>query len=123
MDNHLSITPAKRMPLFVDVEYKKNYARKQNVGTMKNISITGAFVSHGIEKLHLNEKIMIHFRVGGRMRKIQASVVWTDAKGGGIKFHPFNKRDIQIIDDLMYFVRSKKETKVSLLDNIFKQVS
>ncbi len=123
MDSDLSISPAERMQLFIDVEYKKSYARKQNIGIMKNISLTGAFVSHGVEKLDANEKIMLHFKVSGRARKIQASVIWTDVNGAGVKFHPFNNRDIQIIDDLMYFVKSKKESQAFLLNNIFKQVS
>jgi hypothetical protein len=57
------------------------------------------------------------------MRKIHASVIWSNRFGAGIKFSPTNNRDVQIVDDLMYFVESKRENRRSVLDSIFKQVA
>jgi hypothetical protein len=113
--------PAPRIPLKLEVEYRKNYGRSGAVGEMKNISLTGAFLEHQHEPLKLNDKICITFKVGGRTRKINATVVWTNNRGSGLHFIPASNRDVQIVDDLMYFVESKRVTRRSLIDEIFKQ--
>ncbi len=115
--------PLPRIHLHVEVEYKKNYARQASGGVLKNISLSGAFVeSRGADFKH-NEKIMLTFSVSGRERKIAAHVIWTSQEGAGIKFKPTNNRDVQIIDDLMYFVETSRTGKKDVLDDIFKKVA
>jgi hypothetical protein len=113
--------PSPRIPLKLDVEYKKSYGRSNESGELKNISISGAFLEHGNESLKSGDKLAINFKVGGRMRKINATIIWSNAIGSGIKFLPQNNRDVQIVDDLMYFVETKRENRRSVLDDIFKQ--
>lgn len=113
--------PAPRIPLKLDVEYRKSYGRRFEVGQLRNISLTGAFLEHGNEALKASDKVCITFKVGGRTRKINASIIWSNDVGSGIKFLPSNNRDVQIVDDLMYFVESKRENKRNVLDDIFKQ--
>jgi hypothetical protein len=113
--------PSPRIPLKLDVEYRRSYGRSTDVGQLKNISLTGAFLEHGNEQLKANDKVAITFKVGGRTRKINALIVWSNSAGSGIKFQPTNNRDVQIVDDLMYFVESKREGRRSILDDIFKQ--
>jgi hypothetical protein len=110
-----------RMPLQLEIEYRKSYARKGEHGLLRNISLTGAFLEHTNEELRALDRICITFKVGGRIRKINAGIVWQNAVGCGIKFLPTNNRDVQIVDDLMYFVESSRESRRTVLEDIFKQ--
>lgn len=114
-------SPSPRIPLKLEVEYRRSYGRSGDVGQLKNISLTGAFLEHGNEILKASDKVSITFKVGNRTRKINASIIWSNEKGAGIKFLPTNNRDVQIVDDLMYFVESKREGRRDVLDDIFKQ--
>jgi hypothetical protein len=114
-------TPARRIPLQLDINYKKSYARQDSKGILSNISITGAFLKTDTSEMELNEKIVLYFEVSGRRRKIQASVIWKNHNGAGVNFMPFNNRDVQLVDDLMYFVESSRENRRTILDTIFKK--
>ena len=124
MSLQLTKSPAPRLPLQMNVEYRRSYARQGEYGILKNISLTGAFLETR-EPLHLNpsDKLIITFVVSGRERKVAASVIWNGQHGCGIQFHPFNNRDVQIVDDLMYFVENSRQGQRSVLDKIFKKVS
>ncbi|AGH94296.1 PilZ domain-containing protein [Pseudobdellovibrio exovorus] len=115
--------PAPRTPLYLEVSFRRNYARLDSQGALKNISLTGAFLEVKSHDLQLNEKLNLVFSVGSRERKIAAQVVWKNALGAGIKFLPTNNRDVQIIDDLIYFVESKRMGHRDLMDGILKKVS
>jgi hypothetical protein len=116
-------TPARRIPLQLDVHYKKSYARQDSFGILSNISISGAFIQTDTTKIQAHEKITLFLEVSGRKRKIQAHVIWKNALGAGVSFDPFNNRDVQLIDDLMYFVESSRESRRSILDTIFNKAS
>ncbi len=115
--------PSPRIPLVLDIEYRRSYARSADAGLLKNISITGAFLEHANHDLKENDRVTITFKVSGRSRKINAAIIWANEAGCGVKFLPYNNRDVQIVDDLMYFVESKREGKRTVLDDIFKQVA
>lgn len=116
--------PSPRIPLKLDVEFRRSYARTGEIGHLKNISISGAFLEHsGPSQLKVTDKVCITFKVSGRTRKINAEIVWSNKNGSGIRFMPFNNRDVQIVDDLMYFVETKRESRRNVLDDIFKQVA
>ena len=121
MDNNQ--VPSPRSPLILEVSFKKNYAREESKGTLRNISISGAFLEYQGEPLRSNEKLQLSFIVGGRNRKVPAVVVWSNPSGCGIKFKPANNRDIQIVDDLIYFVESQRSDRRNVIDKIFKKVS
>ncbi|MEK7355226.1 MAG: PilZ domain-containing protein [Bdellovibrionota bacterium] len=121
--NETETTPSPRIPLKLEVEYRKSYGRSDEMGQLKNISLTGAFLEHENEELKSSDKLIITFKVGGRVRKINASIIWSNGRGSGIRFLPTNNRDVQIVDDLMYFVESKRENRRSVLDDIFKQAA
>ncbi len=114
---------AARIPLMLEVEYKKSYARIGEKGQLKNISVSGAFIEHENQKLGATDKVTLMLRVGGRERSVSASVIWSNSRGAGIKFLPTNNRDIQIVDDLMYYVESKRETRRNIVRSIFKHVA
>ena len=120
---HTDPMPAPRVPLNLPIEYRKNYARNSITGSLYNISLTGAFLRTSSKELMLQEKITLYFEVSGRKRKITATVVWTNDNGAGVAFQPFNNRDVQIIDDLIYFIESSRTTRRNVLDTIFKKVS
>lgn len=113
--------PSPRIPLKLNVEYRKSYGRSQEAGVLKNISLSGAFLVHENEEIKTGDKVGITFKVGGRVRQINALIVWNAEGGSGIKFLPSNNRDVQIVDDLMYFVESKRENRRDVLDDIFKK--
>lgn len=115
-------SPARRIPLYINVEFKKNYARQNSKGILKNISLSGAFLG-GCMDCQAEDKLNVSFKVSGRLRNIQARVIWANSKGCGIQFIPVNNRDLQIVDDLMYFVESKRESTKTVLDSIFQKVA
>lgn len=115
--------PAKRLPLVLKVEFRKSYARHDSKGVLKNISLTGAFLETDHSDLVPEDKLIITFQVSERVRKMSGTVVWKNKRGCGIEFQPFNKRDTQIVDDLMYFIESRREGRREVLDNILKQVA
>lgn len=103
---------------------RKSYAREETKANLKNISLSGAFLFHSGEKLVAGEKVQLTFSVSGRERDAQAVVVWTNSKGSGVKFLPLNNRDVDnIVDDLIYYVESKRTGTRSVLDQIFKKVA
>lgn len=115
--------PAPRTPLYLEVSFKKNYAREEVKGLLRNISLTGAFLEFGGENFRANEKLHLRFVVSGRERKIAAHVIWSNSAGCGLKFLPTNNRDVQIVDDLIYFVENNRHDRRDVLDKIFKKVA
>lgn len=108
----------------MDVEYRRSYARRGEKGCLKNISLTGAFLETPIKHLLApNDKLTITILVSGRSRQIAAHVVWNSDRGCGLKFLPINGRDVQIVDDLMYFVETSRESQRNVLDDIFRKVT
>lgn len=116
-------SPAPRTPLSLEVSYKRNYAREAAVGVIKNISLTGAFLEIDSTDVRANEKLNIVLTVAGRERKVAAHVVWISDSGCGVKFMPVNNRDIQIVDDLIYFAENERSESRYVMDSIFKKVS
>lgn len=114
--------PAPRLPLCLPIEFRKTYSRQANKGGLLNISITGAFLEHAADEIEINDKINIHFKVSGRERILQALIVWKNVHGAGVRFNPDNNQDVQIIDDLMYFVSTRRESKKKVLSNIFGKI-
>ncbi len=119
----MSTKPSSRYPLELDIEFKKNYARNLVSGTLKNISLTGAFLENSLKDLNSRDKISITLNLSGRKRVVLATIIWKNIRGCGVRFSPFNNQDIQIIDDLIYFLESKRETKKNVLSNIFEKVA
>jgi len=116
-------SPAPRTPLFLDVSFRRSYARQDTNGVLKNISISGAFLEIPNHDLRIDEKINLTFVVAARERKISATIVWKNSVGAGIRFLPQNNRDIQIVDDLIYFVETRRMGQRGILDGILKKVS
>ena len=114
--------PAPRTPLDMEVSFKKNYAREETKGRLRNISLSGAFLETIGESFRANEKIQLRFVVEGRERKVAAFVIWANSLGCGVKFMPTNNRDVQIVDDLIYYVENSRSTRRTVVDQIFKKV-
>ncbi|MBN8535686.1 MAG: PilZ domain-containing protein [Deltaproteobacteria bacterium] len=114
--------PSPRTPLLLPVSFKKNYSREDSKGNLRNISLTGAFLEHDQEAFRPHEKVVIYLEVAGRERKLAATVIWSNSAGCGLKFNPTNNRDVQIIDDLIYFVESQRSDRRNVIDKIFKKV-
>ena len=121
MEDTLQV-PAPRTPLNLEVSFKRSYARDETTGTLKNISITGAFLEFTGTPVRPNEKLNLIFVVAGRERKVAAQVIWSNSAGAGIKFMPLNNRDVQIVDDLIYYVENSRNDRRSVIDSIFKKV-
>jgi hypothetical protein len=85
--------------------------------------MTGAFIETNESHLHANEKIKVTFNVRGRVRQVNAAVIWTRINGVGVRFQPFNNQDTQIVDDLIYFIESQRNSRRSVLDTIFEVVT
>ncbi|MGE3973595.1 MAG: PilZ domain-containing protein [Bdellovibrionales bacterium] len=115
-------TPSIHIPLQFVVEYRYSYARESDTGLLKNISLSGAFIESHSHRFHPNDKIKLTFKVGGRTRQIQAQVVWVHHGGAGVQFSHVNNQDKQIVDDLMYFVESRRNSRRNVLNSIFSKV-
>ena len=114
---------APRVVLSLPILFRKTYGRRDENGLLKNISLTGALLESTNQNYMPNDKLIFQMHVSGRERNINAKVIWKGTNGYGVQFLPFNKADIQLIDDLIYFVNVKKESKKDLLSSIFKKVS
>jgi hypothetical protein len=123
MEENIDKVPAPRISLQMNVEFRKSYGRQNVKGTLKNISLTGAFLETETLELVPEDKILLELVVSERRRKMTATIVWKTPKGCGLIFHPFNKRDTQIVDDLMYFVQNRRDFRRSVLDDIFSKAS
>ena len=55
-ENEVNDSPAPRIPLKLDVEYRKSYGRSQEIGILKNISLSGAFLEHTNEEIKVEDK-------------------------------------------------------------------
>ena len=119
----LSGNLARRIPLSLGIRYRKNYSRRIDKGTLKNISLSGAFIEDPNSQLKEQEKINLTFELGGRTRNIAATIVWTSPDGAGINFLHTNNQDEQLIDDLMFYVEEKTDNRKVILDEIFKKVA
>lgn len=114
--------PAPRYPVDMDLEYRCNYGRQNKRAEVRNISLTGALIKTD-HPLKPAEKINVYLTVSGRRRKVAAKVVWVGNRGIGLQFQPFNNRDVQIVDDLIYFATEKTQSTKSLLDTILNKVA
>lgn len=113
---------APRIPLVMDIEFRKSYSRQFAQGTLRNISLSGAFLEKADAEFIPGDKLQMTLNVGSRIRKLAAEVVWKNQQGIGIKFHHTNNRDLQIVDDLMYFAENKRESQKDVLGDIFDKV-
>ncbi len=116
-------TPAPRVPLILDIEYRRSYGRQPEAGRLSNISLTGAFLETSTINFMPNDKIVLTLNVSGRERRLSASIIWKNERGCGVKFKPVNNRDVQIVDDLMYFVENSRTSRRTVLTDIFKKVA
>jgi hypothetical protein len=123
MDAKQDKVPSPRLPLQMQIEYRKSYGRQNAKGVLKNISLSGAFLETETLELVPSDKVVIEFVVSDRRRKMACTIVWKNQRGCGVQFQPFNKRDTQIVDDLMYFVQNSREFRRNLLEDIFKQAA
>lgn len=114
---------AKRVRLNLQVDMRKNYWRKSRKVSFLNISQTGAFIMIPKADLSVDEKLSFKLNVGNRTRSIEAKVVWHNEFGAGIHFVFKSQRDMQMIDDLMYFIEAGKEDQKAVLHNIIKKVA
>lgn len=113
---------APRIPLSLEVEFRKNYARQLTSGILRNISLTGAFLEKSDIECTPGDKLQMTLNVGSRSRKLSVEVVWKGSRGVGLKFHHTNNRDLQIVDDLMYFAETKRESQKDVLGDILDKV-
>jgi hypothetical protein len=113
---------AQRFNVELAFEIKRNYARQTNKAEVRNISLTGALIKTE-QPLKPSEKVHVFLTVSGRTRKVAATVVWVGEKGAGLQFQPFNNRDLQIVDDIIYYATEKNSSNKSLLESILSKVA
>jgi len=123
MEQNQNTVPAPRIPLQMQIEYRKSYGRQNIKGVLKNISLTGAFLETDTLELAADDKVILEFVVSDRRRKMAATIVWKTPNGCGIAFQPFNRRDTQIVDDLMYFVQNRRDFRRNILVDIFNRAA
>jgi hypothetical protein len=114
--------PAQRFAVDISLEFRRNYSRNSDRAQVKNLSVTGALVKTEMP-LKLSEKINVFLTVSGRTRRVPAKVVWVGDRGVGLVFQHFNNRDLQIVDDIIYYATEKTSTDKSLLDTILSKVA
>lgn len=116
------LKPSPRHPVELTWEFKRNYARQTDKAEVANLSLTGAFLKTQTP-LQPQEKINVYMTVQGRRRKVAAKVVWCRETGAGIKFQHFNNRDLQIVDDILYYATEKSSSSKDILESIIKKVA
>ena len=121
-DENEELSPAKRFNVDLNFEFRRNYARQTNLAEVRNISASGALIRTN-QPLKPTEKINVYLSVSGRTRRVIARVIWVSEKGVGLEFQPFNNRDAQIVDDIIYYATEKTSSDKSLLDTILNKVA
>jgi hypothetical protein len=116
------LKPARRFPVELAFDFKRNYARQTSKAEVRNISLTGALIKTD-QQLKPSEKINVYLSLSGRVRKVAARVIWVNEKGVGLQFQPFNNRDLQIVDDIIYYATEKTSSTKSLLETILNKVA
>jgi len=119
-DERRDVSP--RFSVDLNFEFKRNYARQISKAEVKNISLTGALIKTELP-LRPSEKLNVYLTVSGRTRKVAAKVVWFGERGVGLQFQPFNSRDLQIVDDIIYYATEKNSGAKSLFDSILHKVA
>lgn len=114
--------PQPRHSIELALEFKRNYARQSAKAEVQNISLTGALIKTTVS-LKPSEKLNVYLTVSGRTRKVAARVVWVGDRGVGLEFQPFNNRDLQIVDDIIYYATEKNSSTKNLLDTILLKVA
>ena len=114
--------PSPRYNVDLSFEFKKNYARQNAKAEVRNISLTGALIKTD-QPLKISEKLSVYLSVSGRTRKVTAKVVWVGDRGAGVEFQPFNNRDLQIVDDIIYYAVEKNSSTKNLFDTILGKVA
>jgi hypothetical protein len=114
--------PAPRYNVDLSFEFKRNYARQSAKAEVRNISLTGALIKTDAP-LKPSEKVNVYLTVSGRTRKVAARVIWVGERGVGLQFQPFNNRDLQIVDDIIYYATEKNESTKTLFDSILTKVA
>src|SRR6185437_11982120 len=66
MDVKNSNVPSPRIPLEMNIEYRKSYGRANAKGILKNISLTGAFLETETIELVPEDKVVLEFTVSER---------------------------------------------------------
>jgi hypothetical protein len=125
MEQHTNATqgtPQPRHNVDLAFEFKRNYARQSAKAEVQNISLTGALIKTSVS-LKPSEKLNVYLSVSGRTRKVAARVVWVSDLGVGLEFQPFNNRDLQIVDDIIYYATEKNSSTKDLLDTILLKVA
>ncbi|MCX7674903.1 MAG: PilZ domain-containing protein [Bdellovibrionaceae bacterium] len=128
MENQAATTagkkPAPRTKMNFPVQYRRKYNRQDEIGTLKNVSRTGAFlaVTKNTEPLAVGTKVFIKIEFGGLHREIVAEVIWSSPIGSGIHFLPHVGRDQHAVEDLIEYVTEQKMEKHKTLEQIFKKV-
>jgi hypothetical protein len=117
-----AVDPSPRFNVDLAFEFKKNYGRQAVKAEVQNISLTGALIKTEVP-LRPQEKLNVYLSVSGRTRKVSATVVWVGQRGAGLQFQPFNNRDLQIVDDIIYYATEKNSSQKDLLDSILSRVS
>jgi hypothetical protein len=119
-DERRDVSP--RFNVELNFEFKRNYARQISKAEVRNISLTGALIKTELP-LRPSEKLNVYLTVSGRTRKVAAKVVWVGDRGVGLQFQPFNSRDLQIVDDIIYYATEKSSSTKTLFDTILNKVA
>lgn len=109
--------PAPRTPARMGVEFRRVYGRQVFDGIIKNISVTGVFIEHAL-RFEKEDMVQIEMCIGNRKKKIKAKVIWSNEMGSGLQFHPKSKQEIQMIDDMIYFIEQRWHEMKGVLNNI-----
>lgn len=114
--------PLPRLDTHIGLKFRKIYERRFIVGSIKNISLTGAFLKT-LQHIEVGYKLILKIELHSRIRNISASVVWKNENGYGVQFIKSSNQDMQLIDDLIYFEKKKKLKKQNVLKSILKKVA
>ncbi|AZZ36373.1 PilZ domain-containing protein [Bdellovibrio sp. qaytius] len=100
--------PAPRTHLELDVSVKRLWARKAMTASLKNVSLSGAFLELPVDGIFKGDMLKATFVIAKRERTIALKVVWKNEHGLGVKFMFDNHQDILMIDDLLYFAETRQ---------------
>ena len=111
----------KQSPEKIQVLIRKIYDRKNQPGSIKQISLEQALLSGNLQ-LEAEDRLFLAIKIGRRQRRLEAYVKKIDSSGTWIQFDLKSSQDLQFVDDLIYFEEQARCWRRQMMHNIFESL-
>lgn len=113
---------AQRVKLNTPILFRRPFARFEEKGALKNMSVTGAFLAHQGQPLKPQTWVELILNTGSITRRLKAQVIWTGPHGSGLKFETRYQKDRILVEDFLDQVKLIRQSRWENLEKIWNKV-